>query len=355
MVRLGALLAAGLAAFALAACGSSAAAPTAAPSGDAVGATLDQVIAAAKKEGKVSWAATPDFIDGVAGFKDLVKAKYGVDLNISSDAQLSYPEKISKTLNELNSGVPATYDLLDISDSTLPPLLAGNGALPIDWAKYGSNLPADAVVRGTMLVASNQFQFPAYNPKSIPAAQAPKSYDDLIDPKWAGKISVIDTLSAWTWLAQPDLWGEPKLTDYIRKLAAQKPVRDRYAGMLARLVSGEYPVSTSLLNGTISLAQRKGQPVEMIKVTPTRDSAYGLAIPKNAQHPNAALLLALTNVTPEGQAIHDKFAATTAAWVPGTPAAKFRAENKTVTPDLDFISKQGPRIEKELEAIMRAG
>jgi iron(III) transport system substrate-binding protein len=334
MRRLGALIVAGAAALALAACGgASAPAPASGQASGALGSTLDQVIAAAKKEGKVSWAITPDFADGAPGIRDVVKAKYGVDLEVSADPQLSYPQKISKVLSENQAGVPATFDLIDISDSTLPPLLAAKGELPVDWAKYFPDLPSGALVRGTMLTASNQFLLPAYNPKVVPAAQAPTSYEDFADPKWAGKLSVIDTMSNWTWLAQPDLWGEQKLKDYIRKLAAQKPVRERYGGMLSRLVSGEYPISTGIVSGNIEVAQRKGQPIDVIKVTPIRNAAYGLAIPKNAQHANAALLVALANVTTEGQSVHDKFSATTAAWVPGTPAAKFIAENKTVSPD----------------------
>ena len=165
----------------------------------------------------------------------------------------------------------------------------------------------------------------------------------------------INAMSYWTWLAQPNLWGEQKLKDYIGKLAAQKPVRERYGAMVSHIVSGEYPISTGLISGNVEVARRKGQPIESIKVTPIRDAAYGLVIPKNVQHPNAAILLALANVTPEGQAIHDKFAATTAAWVPGTAAAQFASQNKIVSPDLDFLSKQGPRLQTELEDIMRAG
>lgn len=300
-----------------------------------------------------SWAIAADFTEAATPVHDLVKAKYGVDLKVNANGTLDYVAKVSKALGEIQAGAPASYDLLDASDTSMYPLLP-DGALKVDWARYIPNMPPAAVVEKSMLVVANKFRMPAYNTKLIPAAEAPKTYDDLLDPKWKGQVSTFNA-SIWTWLAQPDLWGEARLKDYMRKFAAQKPVLDADAGMLSRLLSGEYPVSSGMDFSRIAISVRKGDPVAFIAAPPTRNGAYGEVIPKNAVHPNAATLVSLALITPDGQAIKEKVTAVSAAWLPGTSAAKFTAEHPTVLPDIKFLAENGDRLNKEIEQILRSG
>ena len=339
----------------LAACGGSAAPASGGgqAAGSAAPANLDQLIQAAKREGAVSWAVAPQFNDGIEPTKQLVAQKYGVTLNITSSGQLNYGEKAAKTVSETLAGAPATYDLLDLSDSTLPPLITNKASYAIDWKKYATDIPDEAIVSDMMIVTYNAYLSPAYNNKLIPADEAPKTYEDLITPKWKGKVSVINTLSNWVWLAQPNAWGEQKLYDYMKQLALQKPVQDRYEGMLSRLVSGEYPVSSGIDQDIVRTAQQKGQPAESITSGINRSGRYGEVISKTAQHPYAAALVALALVTPEGQAIKQKVQTASASWVPGTASAKFAAEHATIPQDIDFFEKNSDRITKQLDQIMR--
>jgi iron(III) transport system substrate-binding protein len=339
----------------LAACGGGqAAAPASGGQADKAPATLDELIQAARKEGAMSWAVAPQFNEGVGPTKDLVAQKYGVTIDITSSGQLNYAEKVAKTVSEVQAGAAATYDLLDISDSTLIPMITNQALYPIDWKKYIPSLPDEALVDGSLLVTYNAYLSPAYNPKLIPAAEAPKNHEDLIDPKWKGKVSVINTMSNWVWLAQPNAWGEQKLYDYMKKLAAQDPVQDRYEGMLSRVVSGEYPVSSGIDMDIVNAAKLKGQPVESITSGLIRSGRYGDVVPKNARHPYAATLVALAMVTPEGQAIKQKVQTASASWVPGTASAKFAAEHTTIPQDVDFQTKNSDRITKQLDQIMKA-
>jgi iron(III) transport system substrate-binding protein len=340
----------------LAACGGQAASLAAGQSGAAaVPSTLDELIQAAKKEGEVSWAVAPNFADGITPTKDLIAKKYGVTLNITFSGQLNYSEKAAKAVSEVQAGAPATYDILDVSDSTLPPLTLNNAAFTVPWKKYLSNLPDEALVNSTLIVTYNAYLGPAYNSKLIPASEAPKGYADLLDAKWKGKVSVINTMSNWVWLAQPNAWGEQKLLDYMKKLAQQNPVQDRYDGMLSRLVSGEYPISSGIDQDIVNAAKQKGQPVESITSDVNRSGRYGEVVTANAKHPSAATLIALALVTPEGQEIKDKVQTASASWIPGTRSYKFAQEHTTIPQDVDFLEKNSARIVKELDQIMRSG
>jgi hypothetical protein len=123
--------------------------------------------------------------------------------------------------------------------------------------------------------------------------------------------------------------------------------------MLARLLSGESPISSGLPSGAVWSAERQGQPIDEIPASPIRDSRVGAVVPRNAQHPNAAILLALAEVTPEGQAILDKAGSQTAAWIADTASARFAEENDTATVDLNFLLDHGDEVLSELQAIAR--
>ncbi len=124
--------------------------------------------------------------------------------------------------------------------------------------------------------------------------------------------------------------------------------------MQARLTAGEYPLSAGITAATVTVAQRKGAPLEYAKVEIMRAGAYGSAVPKNAPHPNAGILLALALLDPEAQAVRDQLSGATLGWVEGTYANKFMKENKVVRPDVAFIEKNSERISAELSDIMRA-
>ncbi len=315
---------------------------------------MAQLIEAARKEGTVNWAITPPFFDGVGPMRDLIKQKYGVDLKIEASSELNYTRKVAKIVSEVQAGAPASFDLIDLSDSTVAPLLQAGAALKVNWQEYMPQIPAEGVIGdGILLVNYNDFLGPVFNPKIIPADQAPRSYDDLLDPKWKGKISTIDAQSNWVWLAQPDLWGEARLKEFMKGLKKQNPFIGRYDEMQARLTSGEYPLSAGITASTVTVAQRKGAPLEYAKVTPMRVGAYGSAVPKNAPHPNAAILLALATLLPEAQAVRDQMSGGSLGWVEGTYANKFIKENKVAKVDVAFGQKNSERLAAEISDIMR--
>jgi len=316
---------------------------------------LAQLKAAAQKEGQVNWSVAGDFANGVPQLQALIKSKYGVDLKINPDPSVDFVAVAAKAIQEIQSGAPGTYDLISQSDSTLSPWLASSHpAKVVDWQQYIPNLPAAAVVKDILLVNYDTFLVPAaFNTKVIPAAQAPKSYDDLLDPKWKGKISVHNTTTLWTWLAQPGQWGEAKLKDYLTKLAVNMGERGTYTDRYGRMVSGEYPIATTLPTNFVWQGQARKEPVDTNPSPPIRDGQYGDLIPTNVQHPNAAILLALAMVTPEGQAIRLKESNEDAGWLQGTTSAKFKAGHPTVPVDIDWQAANQGTLAKTLDAILR--
>ena len=103
-----------------------------------------------------------------------------------------------------------------------------------------------------------------YNAKLIPKDKAPKSYEDLVDPKlsptWAGKMAIPPYVS---WLVELSMiWNEEKVKNFTRKLVALSGGRLRYSEE-ERVVSGEFPIAANMGGATEQMWQwqAKGAPL----------------------------------------------------------------------------------------------
>src|SRR5437773_6717618 len=130
----------------------------------------------------------------------------------------------------------------------------------------------------------------AYNPKIVPAAEAPRTWKDLLDPKWKGKQVTAHPgysgVIATHVLALVHLYG----WDYFKQLAQNKLMLVQSAVDPAGVVaSGERPVAVNGGDYSFYQVKKKGNPVEIVfpkegvplVVSPTAIAAY-------APHPNAA-------------------------------------------------------------------
>jgi ABC-type Fe3+ transport system substrate-binding protein len=146
----------------------------------------------------------------------------------------------------------------------------------------------------------------AVNTNMVPPDQEPKSWKDLLDPKWKGKLAMDDPRGSGpggTILSGVEvLYG---IDEVDSKLADQNIFFATQAGpILEALNRGEYALFMSS-NHTDVIAQRKaGAPIKQIKppdgvgVTPINQGLL-----KNAPHPNAAKLWIEWSLSEEGQLV----------------------------------------------------
>ncbi|MDB5409531.1 MAG: Iron(III) transport system substrate-binding protein [Rhodospirillales bacterium] len=142
------------------------------------------------------------------------------------------------------------------------------------------------------------------NTNLVKPADEPKSWMDLLDPRYKGKI-ISDDMRALGggqifFTATYDAFGK----EFHDKLATQEPVFSRDVGNDERRVArGEFPLRIPQLFSNSTLL--KGLPVKL--VIPVEGAPYirfDLAVLKNAPHPNAARLLIEYYLSPEAQAIY---------------------------------------------------
>ena len=133
----------------------------------------------------------------------------------------------------------------------------------------------------------------AYNTNLVKKEEAPKSYADLLDPKWAGKIvkahpSYSGTILTATYQMARDIGWE-----YFEKLAKQSIMQVQSASdPPKKLALGERAIMADGVEYVCFQHKEKGDPVELVYPTEGTPLIIGPnAIFKNAPNPNAARLL----------------------------------------------------------------
>jgi iron(III) transport system substrate-binding protein len=133
-----------------------------------------------------------------------------------------------------------------------------------------------------------------YNARRVAAKDAPKRYEDLLNPRW--KDNMIMDMEAHDLLAGLiDLWGEQKATAFLRRLASEQKVRfsrQSHSFMTQLVATGEHDL---IVDGYVHNAvafKEKGAPLDFVMMNPTfiRPPST-IAITSQAPHPHAAALL----------------------------------------------------------------
>ena len=148
----------------------------------------------------------------------------------------------------------------------------------------------------------------AYNTKQVGAGKVPKSYADLLDPQWKGRMAwPYATTGRYLFLINLRLaWGEDKAMAYFRKLAGQKIINFASGSartLVDRVIAGEYPIALNIYAHHPLISAAKGAPVNAGLLDPVPSAAGTISVIKDAPHPHAAMLLMDFLLSREGQKI----------------------------------------------------
>jgi iron(III) transport system substrate-binding protein len=136
-----------------------------------------------------------------------------------------------------------------------------------------------------------QIYVQAYNTNLIKKEDLPRSYQDLLDPKWKGKLGTEN--EAWPWYATvAKEMGEEKAAKLFSGIvAANGMTAHRGQTALNNLViAGDVPLALTDYEHIAQSSKKKGAPIDWFALKPTIARANGIGIARNAPHPNAAAL-----------------------------------------------------------------
>jgi ABC-type Fe3+ transport system substrate-binding protein len=148
----------------------------------------------------------------------------------------------------------------------------------------------------------------AYNTRLVPPAKVPKTYDDLLDPQWKGKLAwpYANTGRYLFLINLRTAWGEERATAYFQKLAEQKIINFASGSartLVDRVIAGEYPIAINIYAHHPLISAGRGAPVNAQLMAPVPSVSGSLAVVKHLKHPHAAMLLADFMLSKEGQEI----------------------------------------------------
>jgi iron(III) transport system substrate-binding protein len=142
-----------------------------------------------------------------------------------------------------------------------------------------------------------------YNTKLVSAGEAPKKYEDLLLPKWAGKFGLNIRDVEW-FVNMLKLKGREAGLDFMRRLAAQRPAYHEAHNLLAQLLAaGEFHAITNSYGHILAREKEKGAPVQWVLVEPVITYLHPVALARRAPHPNAAKLFMNFILSKDGQRI----------------------------------------------------
>jgi len=246
-----------------------------------------KVVDAAKKEGKVvmyTGAVGSPVIPKIAA---AFEAKYGIRMEVLEARASELRERMrteqasGKVLGDVSHNGSTTTQL-QINENTFVPHgpLPNQGRAVAPFAVDDIRVPVYVIAYGILV-----------NTDMVKPADEPKSWKDLLDPKWKGKI-LADDMRALGGGGLFFMVGQQKFgVEYHEKLAAQAPHMNReLRGNYRRVARGEYPLYIPF---TIpDILELKGLPVKLVQFTEGAPYIrFDGAILKGAPHPNAARLL----------------------------------------------------------------
>lgn len=140
-----------------------------------------------------------------------------------------------------------------------------------------------------------------YNTQLVKPDEVPNSYEDLLHPRFAGKLALEASDTDWFGAIVKHM-GEAKGLAFFRKLAATKPQMRNGHTLLAELVSsGEVPITATIYNHNIERLAVRGAPVKWKALAPTFGRPNAIGVVPRGPHPHAALLFTDFMLSPVGQ------------------------------------------------------
>jgi iron(III) transport system substrate-binding protein len=245
------------------------------------------LVEGAKKEGQLTFYTSNTWVAGPVSQE--FEKRYSF---IKANVWRSDSKALLKRLTEEHAAGKYLADVVETSPEYVT-LLVRASLLQDHFSPELSAYDDEAKVKGKtgVLAWTNREIYISlgYNTNLVPAAEAPKTIKDYLDPKWKGKMAIAGTTTGTQWIgAVWDAMGR----EFLEKLSAQEiNVQNMSGAALSGLVaSGEVPLSPTIFNSNIFTHKQKNAPVEWRPIDPVIAGVGSSGLIVNAPHPHAALL-----------------------------------------------------------------
>ena len=256
------------------------------------------LVDAAKKEGTLTLYTTIAEKDLPVILKPF-EQKYGIKVNVW---RAGTDKVLQRTIQEARAN-RNDVDVVHYGSPEMEALAREKILKPVDDPVQKDLMPGSVPAHKQWAATILSVWVQAYNTGAVKKAELPKKWEDLLDPRWKGKLGIEAKDDDWFATVVQQLGGEDKGLAFFRKLADTNGVSVRKGHTLLNnmVVSGEVPLALTVYNYMPAQAKEKGAPIDWFVIEPAIARSNAVGIAAKAKHPNAALLFYEYLLGPEGQ------------------------------------------------------
>lgn len=262
------------------------------------------LVEGAKKEAKVSWYTTLIVDQVVRPIKEAFEKEYPF---IQMEFFRGNSERVvQKMLAEYQA---KRYDV-DIIDGTVSPTMVRRaGYLQRFYSPMLAEYPAELKDPQGFWGSTNLYFFATgYNTKMVKPNEVPKTYEDLLNPRWKGQMMWSTSRGSGAPIFIGTIlgtMGQEAGKAYLQKLKAQNIAKSTASNrqILDLTIAGEYPLALHIFNHHAYISKSAGAPVDWQPQEPVTATIQTIALAKYSPHPHAAMLLLDFVMSERGQKV----------------------------------------------------
>jgi len=248
---------------------------------------LDRIVAAAKKEGTLTLYTTIAEKD-LAPLITPFEKKYGIKVNIW---RAGTDKVLQRTLAEAAAN-RHSVDVVHFGSPEMEALSREKLLQPVFSPAYRDLQPGSVPAHREWAATLLSVWVQAYNTSLIKKSDLPKTYQDLLDPKWKGKLGIETKNQDWFASVVDVTGGTEKGLKFFQDLVASNgvSVRNGHSLLTNMVVAGEVPMALTVYNYMSEQAKKKGAPIDWFALEPAIARSNAVGVARRAPHPAAAML-----------------------------------------------------------------
>ena len=288
----------------------------------------------AKKEGEVT-VYTSLIQEDLIALSTAFEKKYGVKVK---GWRASSEKVLQRAVTEARAN-RSDADIIETNGPELEAMYREKVLQPLRSPHLKDLLPQAIRPHGQWVGTRINMFVQTYNTKLVAKDEVPKSYADLANPRWKGRLGIEAEDEDWFAMVVTEL-GEEKGLQTFREIAKNGfSVRKGHTLLAGLVASGEIPFALTTYSHGAEKMKQKGAPVEWFAIPPAIGRANGVALARKPAHPHAAALFADFILSPEGQVILEKGGYVPANLKVANPAQKLQLKSVDPAVVLDQSDK----------------
>src|SRR5262245_48710992 len=262
------------------------------------------LVEGARKEGKITWYTSLIVDQVVRPLKEAFEKKYPF---VTIEHFRGNSDRIvQKMLAEYQA---KRYEVDSVDGTVTAPLVKKVGYLQRFYSPYLAEYPAELKdPQGYWGVSNVYYLTPGYNTRMVKPNEVPKSWDDLLQPRWKGQMMWSTSRGSGAPMMIGKIFhsmGQEAGKAYLQKLKAQNIAKTTASNrqLLDLVIAGEYPIALHIFHHHAYISRSAGAPVDWAPIEPLSATINTMSAVTRSPHPHAAMLLLDFIFSEEGQKV----------------------------------------------------